>query len=157
MGKRHQKSVEASMIIGLHFSSSPSAIPWLVIAIVIYAVYREFGAGTWSHVGQKVLKFFPSLTNFYSSSSIVMPFFGLGISATKTHGIPYSIFGSLFPMFGATMFQWSLPACAPFLCQASTTLCISALEGTTGDNKQSTAGASTLPNGLAMAIYESEG
>lgn len=64
-----QDHIVASVAV-LFFSGCPSAIPWLVTAVVVYSVE---GRTVWSesHVGQEVLELLPSVRYAYVSACVV--------------------------------------------------------------------------------------
>lgn len=63
-----------SSISALLAMRSPSAIPRLVIAVVVDSVKRVIARWSVSHIGNEVsepIKFYPSVANIYSTSTIV--------------------------------------------------------------------------------------
>jgi hypothetical protein len=91
-------SFEWASILNLLRTGRPSAIRWLIIAIIIDAIYRQFWTRTPAHISQEIAKIFPSFTNTDSSASPVSPFRILGIRAALNHSSPNIIFcGSFFP------------------------------------------------------------
>lgn len=85
-----------SSVIGLFFSSRPSHVSRLVVAIVVYAFQRKHGIGTISDIGDELRKTCKSKLN--SSTSIVFEVLGLRID-TSSSGISVSIplWASVFP------------------------------------------------------------
>lgn len=84
-----------SFISNLLRTCFPPAVRGLVVSIIIHSSYGKFFRGSFSHVFEKFFKrFFPSVTYFYASSSIVMKFWIVWIKASLPNITPDSIFCS---------------------------------------------------------------
>lgn len=78
-------------IVSLFFPGSPSAITWLVVAVILNSFY---GHTFWRlpHISKKRNeRFFPSFTNLDASSPIVSIGRNIGISTSIQHVLPNSI------------------------------------------------------------------
>lgn len=64
------RSIVGRPIVLLCDGISPTAIAWLVIAIVIYAIKRR-ALGPLAHIGEKNSKIIPPVTNPNATTSIV--------------------------------------------------------------------------------------
>lgn len=78
-------------IIGLFFSSSPTAIIGCVIAIIIYS-FKSFKMWSFSHIREKVIKrVSPAFADCYSASAVVMPAAEFGVLTSLDHMLPRAI------------------------------------------------------------------
>lgn len=74
-GHAHRFAVErkhflGASIAGLLFSRRPSAVGWLVVSVVVYAVYLMSCGWPLSHVGQEVCKRLPSFADGDATSAV---------------------------------------------------------------------------------------
>ena len=76
-----------STVIGLLFGGAPLAVAWLVVAVVVDAVYGQ-PRRTLSHIGEEVSKVSPSIADSDSSTSIEMPLTITLVCATSDHALP---------------------------------------------------------------------
>lgn len=88
----------AASIIGLLFPSCPSAIRFAVVAVIVFSIQGVCARRFVSHVDHEahksthsILSFFPSSTDFYSSTSIVWIFNEVFVSASRQHHSPLAI------------------------------------------------------------------
>ena len=92
--------VSHSFVYCLFINCYPLAIGRLVAAEIIETFYRVCRRRSFAHVFEEVGKCLPSLTNNYSSSTVVMIFYMLRIPAAGEHILPSKIFyGSAAPVF----------------------------------------------------------
>lgn len=73
----------------------PSAIAFLVVAVVVYS--SDGSAVEWlrSHVFKKRFERFPAIANFDSSVAVVFAMLAVGVSATIQYTCPYLIFSGV--------------------------------------------------------------
>ena len=88
--KSHQAIV--TFVIGLFFLCAPFAILRRIVTIVINAVNRMIRAWSFAHVGKKVFKLQPTVTNSNTASSIVHPLTQSGVATSAPHPLPTAIF-----------------------------------------------------------------
>lgn len=82
-----------SPVIGINLNSSPSAISWFVVSIIIYAVNLMFFAGSLSHIGKEILKRLkPSIAYFNATASVIAKRRIRLIEAPIFHRLPSFIF-----------------------------------------------------------------
>lgn len=76
-----------TFIFSLFAPRGPSAIPWLIVALVIDSIK---GQSWWkfAHIPEKVFKFHPPLTNSNTPSTVVLPPFAIFIKTTIFHSFP---------------------------------------------------------------------
>lgn len=84
-----------SAIGALLFPRSPATIAWLVVAIVVDAINRMLGRGTDAYVSKEILKFKPSVADFYSSAAVPRVTLFVRVSAAPKHSRPYFVFRPL--------------------------------------------------------------
>jgi hypothetical protein len=91
----------ASFIVSLLNSSSPTAISWLVIAVIVDSVYL-IAKGARPHICNKIIKASkPSIANGDAPPTIILPTPVVGIIATPLHARPDAIKRfSFFPIHG---------------------------------------------------------
>ena len=81
-----------SFVLSLLFGSGPSAIVWLVMAVVVYSVNAVFWRRRVAHVRVESVKAFqPPITDPDASRSVVLPADTPGIVASVLHSIPRSV------------------------------------------------------------------
>lgn len=95
-------------IVELFGKGSPTAIPWLVIAVVVDSIKRLVFRG-FLHIFQKIFVFAPSGTDRNSTSTIPVEPFIVGVEAPGTHCIPHSIGLGGFPVSGMAMLKIQAP------------------------------------------------
>lgn len=83
-------------IVGLFFSSSPTAVARLIITIIINAVYRKIWAWSYTHISVKVFKLTPTFTNFNFTTTIIMIASIILVITSLNHAIPCFIFYGVF-------------------------------------------------------------
>jgi len=143
-----------AFILGLDLASSPSAIVRFIVAVIIYAIYREFRTWPWSHIGKEVFKrMFPSHTNRYTATPVTVPMRIFFPIAAIQHSAPDIIFGSL----SHSMCPFCIPGFRPFFLKASTTLGISSSERCTINISNMAANTEAFPNDLPLITLGSEG
>lgn len=80
-----------SSVVGLDGVCCPATVFRGVAFVVVYSIYRQLSFWSWPHVFEKSLKRIPSLTNTYTSTSVVhIRNVGFGV-APGTHSLPRSI------------------------------------------------------------------
>ncbi len=93
-GNRPRHSLKSEVDVGraicpLLNGRGPSAVAWLVVAVIVDSVKRVGLARASSNVGDKVCKrLIPALANPNSSSSVSVKMGTLGVVAPGAHGIP---------------------------------------------------------------------
>lgn len=92
LGHRHGASCVGEQnivfpVVALIFSVCPSAIVWLVVTIVVDAIKRV-PWGCFAHIGKKVFKRLPTLTNLYSALSMSGIARMIRALASHFHGYP---------------------------------------------------------------------
>lgn len=80
-----------SLIAILSRNCRPSTIFFGITTIIINPVYRQVFSIGGKHVVSKIHKFFPTLTNFYSSTAIIGIRFVFKVRASIFHVMPNSI------------------------------------------------------------------
>lgn len=110
----------ASCIVGLFFGSSPSAIFFAIMAVVIFSLYTVFWTWPIAHVFVKSFKRFPVWINLNTPCSIFIVARIIFVSASLFHTRPNTIFGSFgFSMcfasysYGVSTAQASAGFCIP--------------------------------------------
>lgn len=98
-------------VSSLLFPRRPSAIAGLIIAVIVDSVYRVMSAWTRPHICKKgVERIFPSLTDGYSPSSVVLPLRKSRICAPSNYSPPCFMFR-----------VFTKPMCRhPFACHVAT-------------------------------------
>jgi hypothetical protein len=79
-----------NLVLTLFFLSSPTAIIWFVIAVIVYSI-QGLSKGFVSHVSQEISKIFPAVTNLYASAAVSVPMLVIWIGAALKHAIPASV------------------------------------------------------------------
>lgn len=145
------ESVVRSLIAGLLRPGGPVAIPWLVIAVVVYAVNGVPFAWAFTHVGEEVCEGrFPLITDRYSSASVVAKKAEVFVAAPLNHGCPDAPCASLAAIDCVAML--SVDATRHLPCSAPTRCAIAVPEGAPRDRPFCclVAGAPTDPVRLAV-------
>lgn len=86
-----------TLVARLFFSRRPATVSRLVVPVVIVSLDCVLGRGLWTHIGQECGEVFPSLTNYYSASPVVVEILVRRVSATRDHsapGLPFRTFES---------------------------------------------------------------
>lgn len=80
-------------ILGLLFSSSPSNVGWLVMAVIIYALQSMAHRRAWADISQELLKRIgPFGANENTAPTIAIIILGVRIKAAGFHRLPARIF-----------------------------------------------------------------
>ena len=83
----------SSCIDRLFSFRSPTTIFRTIAFVIIYTINRMFGGWLFTHIFDKIInRIAPAITNFYTSTSIVLKLFRLFIITSPYHRIPRSIF-----------------------------------------------------------------
>jgi hypothetical protein len=85
--------------------SRPTTIAGLVISVIVNSIQRKLGRRTLSHVGKKVLKLMPSLTDSNASSAIAVEPRLVRVFAAIEHVAPSVVGGRANP----SVFRVPLP------------------------------------------------
>ena len=88
----------------LLLSRSPSAILWLVVAVIIDPIKRLV-LWAFTHVGKKIAEIFPAPTNAYSVSSVIPEMLMFGVARSLEHGVPTFIGWTRSPHRGMSMLK----------------------------------------------------
>jgi hypothetical protein len=87
----NRKNYVGSFVSQLLFARSPTAILWIIIAVIILSV-QGMTFGAFSHISQEVFKGFqPSWTDLYSASAVVVIAFLIWIAAATFHVRPRTV------------------------------------------------------------------
>lgn len=79
----------------------PSAVAWLIIAIVVVALNLMFLGRLGAHIIQEVLEISPTIADLYASAPIMLPVLALRVSAAAVNFNPGNVFwGSIQPVLG---------------------------------------------------------
>lgn len=104
-------------ICALFFLGCPSAIPRLIISIIIFSVDAVKLAWSRPHISNKVFKLPPSLANLNSPAMITMVFWMISCTSDK-HSRPYLIFSRLAHAVSSLCYRVS---CRKLFCSFATT------------------------------------
>lgn len=87
-----QNAPGAPLVSLLLFLCRPITIVWLVISVVVAALYAR-ASGTLAHVGGEITKRFPPLANRDASASIIAPLMEVRVSTSAAHALPDGVKG----------------------------------------------------------------
>lgn len=88
--------VVVAPVVGLFKKGRPSAIVWLIVAIIVDAIYRMFGGRARSHIRiERLVGFKPSFANADTAAAITTPILALSVCTSGNHFAPNVVFGNL--------------------------------------------------------------
>lgn len=137
--------MSASPVSGLLFRRRPAAIPRLIVAVVVDAIYLH-AWWHWSHICQKAFKLLPSLTNLDSASTVILILRRVWIGASRLYSGPATIFARISSSCGVAMRYF----CRNLSVETSAAFCFSRSQIACADGHNASACAGALPH---RAIY----
>lgn len=130
-------------IPSLPFASSPHAILWRVIAVIVDAFNRQIASWAFAHVSKEVLKCVPAFAYFNAASSISMKILDMRIAATLAHRPPNRVFRRVTSAVSAKSIRTDLAV------QTAARLRVPGTEGIAKDGWCVTTCASAKPRDLS--------
>lgn len=138
-------------IIGLFFSSRPSAVSRLIVARIINTINRQSSRAR-SHIAQKCFKRIgPLFAHSNSAPAVAVPFWNVRVVAPAFHCRPYAIFRRHCSPFSKSMSR--RPCSAQLTIQTSAALSQSSAQSVHSQDCRVPTITSASPKGMATVPF----